>query len=115
MKKKCLNNFTGGWFLGDFEPTLLSNAAFEVSVKYYRKGDNEPSHYHKLATEWTVITAGEVEMNGLRYSPGDIIEVAPGEITQFTAITDATTTVVKVPSIKGDKYIFDQSTCDQKP
>lgn len=100
--------------MGDFEPTLLSDASFEVSVKYYHKGDSEPSHCHKVATEWTVITAGEVEMNGIRYCQGDIIEVSAGEITQFTAITDATTTVVKVPSIKGDKYIFDQSTCNQK-
>jgi len=105
MKKIHLNNYQGGWFLGDFSPTLLKTSDFEVSVKNYQAGDCESIHYHKIATEWTVITAGEVEINGIRYIKGDIIEVAPGEIIQFGAITDATTTVVKVPSVKGDKYI----------
>jgi hypothetical protein len=105
MKKTALADFTGGWFLGDFDPTLLRTTGFEVSVKYYRAGDCESAHYHKVATEWTVVTAGEVEMNGARYTQGDIIEVAPNEIAQFSAITEAATTVVKVPSVKGDKYI----------
>jgi quercetin dioxygenase-like cupin family protein len=105
MKKYTLSDLKGGWFLGDFSPTLLRTTGFEVSVKYYQAGDNETAHYHKIATEWTVITSGEVEMNGVRYRAGDIIEVAPGEIAQFSAITDAATTIVKVPSVKDDKYI----------
>jgi uncharacterized cupin superfamily protein len=105
MKKHSLSNFKGGWFLGDFVPTLLGTTDFEISVKYYHAGDNEPPHYHKIATEWTVITAGEVEINGIRYHQGDIVEIAPGEIAQFSTITEAATTVVKVPSVKGDKYI----------
>lgn len=49
--------------------------------------------------------SGEVEMNGIRYQQGEIVEIAPGEIAQFRAISDAATTVVKVPSVKGDKYL----------
>jgi len=107
MKKHAISDFKGGWFLGDFEPTLLKTTDFEISVKYYQAGDHEAAHYHKIATEWTVITSGEVEMNGVCYRAGDIIEVAPGEIAQFSAISDAATTVVKVPSAKGDKYIVE--------
>jgi uncharacterized cupin superfamily protein len=106
MKRHSLSDFKGGWFLGDFVPTLFGVKDFEISVKYYHTGDNEAAHYHKIATEWTVIIEGEVEMNGITYHRGDIVEVSPGEITHFSAITDAVTTVVKVPSVKGDKYIL---------
>jgi quercetin dioxygenase-like cupin family protein len=107
MKKHAISDFKGGWFLGDFQPTLLKTTDFEISVKYYQAGDYEAAHYHKIATEWTVITSGEVQMNGLRFRAGDIVEVPPGEIAQFSAITDAATTVVKAPSVKGDKYIVE--------
>ena len=105
MKKFSLADFQGGWFLGDFTPTLFETSEFEVAIKYYRAGDAEPSHLHKVATEWTVITSGEVEMNGIRHVQGDIIELKPGEASDFRAITDTVTTVVKIPSVKGDKYL----------
>jgi quercetin dioxygenase-like cupin family protein len=84
---------------------MQPSEAVEVAVKYYRAGDHEAAHYHKIATEWTVITAGEVEMNGQRYIAGDIIVMEPGEPTDFKAITDAATTVVKMPCVKKDKYL----------
>lgn len=59
MKKHSLADFKGGWFIGDFIPTLRGISEFEVSVKYYYAGDIEAAHYHKIATEWTVITAGK--------------------------------------------------------
>jgi len=40
---------------------------------------------------------------GRTWEAGDIIVVEPGEATSFTAITDATNVVVKVPSVVGDK------------
>jgi hypothetical protein len=43
-------------------------------------------------------------MCGRRLQHGDIIKLAPGEATDFVAITDSTTVVVKLPSVKGDKY-----------
>lgn len=47
---------------------------------------------------------GTVEMCGRRINAGEIVKLAPGEVTPFKAITDVTTVVVKLPSIKGDKY-----------
>jgi hypothetical protein len=39
-----------------------------------------------------------------RLGPGDIIKLSPGEASAFSAITDVTTVVVKLPSVTGDKY-----------
>ena len=33
MKKDNLKNFIKGWFIGDFNPTLLLTENFEVAIK----------------------------------------------------------------------------------
>lgn len=105
MKTVSLADMTKGWFIGDFSPTLHRTRDFEVAVKTYRAGDNESAHFHKVATEFTVITQGEVEMNGRRYRAGDIIVIEPGDITDFRSITDSMTTVVKIPGAPDDKFL----------
>ncbi len=95
---------TRGWFVGNFVPSALRTEAAEVAVKTYTAGDYEPWHHHKIATEVTVILAGEVEMAGKRYRAGDIVVIEPGEETDFRALTDTTNVVVKVPGAPDDKY-----------
>ncbi|AUB83880.1 hypothetical protein [Candidatus Thiodictyon syntrophicum] len=104
MKRHKLEEMTKGWFIGDFVPTLHLTRDFEVGVKYYRAGDREDAHVHRIATEYTVIVTGKVRMGQQIYQSGDIVVIAPGESTDFEAITDAATTVVKLPSLQGDKY-----------
>lgn len=104
MTKFNYEDMVKGWFVGDFEPTALRTTAVEVGVKKYQAGDREAWHYHKVATEVTLILTGEVEMNGVRHCAGDVIRLEPGEGTDFVAVTDATTVVVKMPSVIGDKY-----------
>lgn len=93
-----------GWFVGNFAPTVLSTNDVEVAVKKYKAGDYESSHYHKIATEITVITDGQVKMNGVTYSSGAIIVIEPNQATDFLALTDVITTVVKYPGANDDKY-----------
>jgi quercetin dioxygenase-like cupin family protein len=104
MKTARLEDFTGGWFVGDFEPVLHATPEVEVAVKYYRAGDHEKAHVHKVAREITVIVSGRVRMCEDEFSAGDIIVLEPGDATGFEAMTDAATAVVKLPSVKGDKY-----------
>jgi quercetin dioxygenase-like cupin family protein len=106
MKKHDLNNMIGGWFIGDFNPTLHKTKDFEVALKSYNKNDFEAEHFHKIATEYTVIIDGEVIMSGKHYKTGDIIIIKPNESTDFKALTDVKTLVVKVPSVKNDKFII---------
>ena len=40
MKKLNLQNFTKGWIVGDFEPTLFNNKDVEVSLKRYNQTKN---------------------------------------------------------------------------
>ena len=55
-----LDAMIGGWFVGDFEPSVIRTKDFEVAVKKYKAGDKEARHIHKVATELTVIISGKV-------------------------------------------------------
>ena len=104
MKYFQLNAMNKGWFVGNFSPTALSTSGVEVAVKNYLSGECESEHHHKIATELTLIISGQIQMNGIKYGPGDIVLIEPGESTDFMAITDVATVVVKVPCVLGDKY-----------
>ncbi len=99
-----LKDMTRGWFIGDFEPSAFNTDACEVGCKTYAAGEKESRHYHKLATEVTLILRGRVKMNGVEKSTGDIIVINPFEATDFEVIEDTTTVVVKVPGAAQDKY-----------
>lgn len=99
-----LEAMTGGWFVGNFEPTVIKTDAVEVGVKYYKKGTSEKRHYHKVARELTVIVSGKVEMDGKVYSKGDIVDIPAGVASDFRALEDTVTTVVKLPGALNDKY-----------
>lgn len=108
MKKFSLSEFKFGWFIGDFEPSLARSKDIEVALKYYNKGDSEPPHYHAIAVEFTAIVSGTVAFNGVKFGPGDIVMINPGEVISFHAITDSQTVVVKMPSVPADKFKVEQ-------
>ena len=105
MRTAKLTDMVRGWFVGNFSPTALATEAVEVAVKTYRAGDKEERHYHKVATEVTLILSGRVRMNGKEYAADDILVIAPMESTDFEVIEDTTTVVVKVPGASNDKYL----------
>lgn len=98
-----------GWFVGNFDPTLIRTNNVEVAVKEYKKGGYEERHYHKLSTEITVIASGRVRMNGVEYVKGDIIVIEPNQATDFEVLEDTITTVVKYPGAINDKYLGEPS------
>lgn len=104
MKTYKIDEMTKGWFVGNFEPTAIKSEAAEVAVKTYSAGDIDDAHYHKIATEVTVVLYGNVMFNDQSFSKGDVIVVEPGEVVLFRAITDAANVVVKVPGATNDKY-----------
>ena len=107
MKKYSIkNDFIKGWVLGSFEKSLVPNCPFEFAVKYYKKGDYEASHMHKIADEYTVIVKGDVEMNGAKHTEGDVIVTEKNTSTDFRVLSEeAITCVVKYPGVLDDKYV----------
>jgi len=107
MKFSKLDDMTKGWFIGNFEPSIFKTNNFEVAIKKYKKGDREEKHYHKIATEFTVIVTGRIKMNNEEYHAGDIVIMEPNEATDFECLEDETiNVVVKIPGANDDKYIL---------
>jgi quercetin dioxygenase-like cupin family protein len=107
MKSAKLDDMFRGWFVGAFTPTALHTEACEVAVKTYKQGDTESAHFHKIATETTLILSGRVRMMQKEWGPGDIIVLEPGDTTDFEALTDTVSVVVKTPGAINDKYLVD--------
>lgn len=105
MKTCSINSMKGGWFIGDFEPSILKTKDFEVACKYYKGGEKDGRHVHRVATEITLIVTGTVEMNGKTFGSGDVIMLDPGESCEFVAVSDTTLIAVKHPSVQGDKHL----------
>lgn len=104
MERFNIENMIGGWFVGDFQPSVLQSQAVEVAVKWYSQGHTEDTHIHKLADEVTVIISGSARINGEMFYPGDIVMIHRGEAASFHAIEQTSTVVVKMPSVRNDKY-----------
>lgn len=107
MRVSKLSDMKGGWFIGNFEPSLYKTNDCEVAVKTYKKGDCEEAHYHRIATEYTIVTSGKVKMFDTEFVQGDIIIVEPGDATAFEALEDTTNVVVKIPGANNDKYLVE--------
>lgn len=105
MRVHQLGDMVGGWFVGHFSPNVMQTDDFEAAVKYYKRGDREASHHHKVAEEITVVAAGSVLMFGQVFRQGAIIHLDPGDSTDFEALEDTITVVVKRPSVADDKYL----------
>lgn len=110
MKKEPLSNFTNGWFIGKFAPSIAEED-FEVGLKHYKAGETNPAHCHMQADEITLVLSGSCifyqNMKGLTIHAmkGDIIRIDKGEIVNFKALENCELIVIKTRSIIGDKYI----------
>lgn len=104
MRVEKLERMVKGWFVGNFKPSLYKTNDCEVAVKSYVKGDYEKKHFHKIATEITVVIKGRVKMFNQEFMEGDVIVVEPGEATDFEALEDCMNVVVKLPGANNDKY-----------
>lgn len=106
MEKYKLDDMTKGWFVGDFEPSVIKTKNCEVGIKFYSSGTKENAHYHSKAEELTVVVSGQVRMNDSVFEAGDIVRVFKDEVVEFEALKDTITVVYKSASVAGDKHLI---------
>lgn len=104
MRVSSVKTHTQGWFIGDFDPTLLRTDLFEVAAHNYPKGFVGTPHIHKVATEYNCIISGRLIASGIELGPGDIFIYEPNEVSLVTFLENTDLVIVKTPSIPGDKY-----------
>lgn len=104
MKLANIKDFKMGWFIGDFEPTLLKTPAFEIAHHSYKKDFAAEPHTHKVATEYNYIVSGKLTTWGQTLGPGDIFIYEPLDVTDVIFLEDTELIIIKTPSLPGDKY-----------
>lgn len=105
MKTDKLSKMVNGWFIGNFDPSIIKTDVVEVGVKTFYKGNYESSHYHKEIIEITVVINGKVKMFGQVFEKDDIIVVEPYDVTDFVALEDTVCVVAKFPGLLNNKFI----------
>jgi quercetin dioxygenase-like cupin family protein len=104
MIKRNISEFYRGWFIGNFEPSLLKTDQFEVSLLNHTRGEQWAKHYHAVATEYNVLIKGHMKINGVEMTAGDVFVLEPGEVAEPEFLEDCQLVCVKTPSLPGDKY-----------
>ncbi len=96
-------DYTRGWFIGDFDSSLMRLKDFEACYKSFSAGEKESPAVQLKATELTLVVQGEAKINGVALTEGDLCLVLPGESADFFAVTDCKVVGIKFPSITNDK------------
>jgi hypothetical protein len=106
MRVYRIENFTGGWFVGDFTPTAYSTTACEVCHKVHLKDETWPAHVHRTQVEINCVIRGHLTVNDHQFGPGDIFIIDPGEPATATFPEDTELIIVKIPSMR-DKHLLE--------
>lgn len=106
MKTAHIDDFKRGWFIGNFEPSLLKGN-FEVGLHRNKKGDIQSSHFHKKSTEYNLVISGEIKINDVVYKKGDIFIIEPYTVANdIECLTDNEILIVRDISDPEDKYTY---------
>lgn len=101
-----ISKFKGGWYIGNFTPSLYINKNFEVCLKTHHKKEKIAVHYHKRATEINLVIKGRMFVNQKLLKKGDIFILKKKEIVHAKCIsTTAQIIVIKFPSNSRDKFL----------
>ena len=109
MKKYNLSEFWRGWFIGNFEPSILKTDQFEVGVLTHTKGEVWPKHDHALHTEYNLLLKGKMSICGETINEGEFFIISPNEVADPVFLEDCTVLCIKTPSVPGDKYEVDSN------
>lgn len=105
MKITKIEDYKGGWFVGNFEPNCYKTEGFEVGYKIHKKGEHWDAHYHEKITEINFLISGKMVIQNQELNSGDIFVIHPKEIADPVFLEDCYLCVIKTPSIVGDKIL----------
>ncbi len=101
-----IEEMTGGWYAGDFDPVAYRTKDFEICYKKHAKGEEWPKHFHKEADEINYLRSGRMIIQGKELVSGDIFILRKNEVADPVFLEDCEVFIVKTPSIPGDKFIL---------
>jgi hypothetical protein len=105
MKIEHIDNFTNGWLIGNFEPTLLKTENFELGIHKYKANVKSVPHFHKLSTEYNYIVSGKLIANNITLESGNVFIINPNEIAEVEFLEDTVLVIARNHSNPSDKYL----------
>jgi hypothetical protein len=102
-----LENFVNGWFIGNFEPSLLKDSGVEIAVMNTKKGVGSLNfHYHEHCIEINVLIKGKMKCNNKLIEENDIFVFNPNVPSVYEYLEDCTFVVYKNKPSNFDKVIM---------
>lgn len=100
-----LNDFIGGWLVGNFEPSLFKRDDIEVGLKQLKRGFVDEAHFHKKSSEFNVLISGRLKLEtGEEIEAGNFFIYKPNEVARCEALSDCMILVIRDGSDPNDKY-----------
>ena len=104
---KNLDDCVRGWFIGDFEESILRTTDFEVAYMKWEKGSFPDMHFQREATEYNLLVRGSARVNGKIYKAGDFFNFEPYVVCVGEWLEDSECVVIKTPSVPNDKQVVE--------
>jgi len=104
-----LDQCVRGWFIGNFDKSILRTDQFEVAYMKWEPGPFPDLHYQKESTEYNLLVRGKCRFNGRVYGPGDFFVIPPYVVNEGEFLTKSEVVVIKTPSIPDDKVVVCKS------
>ena len=98
-----VDSFVRGWFIGDFEPSILRTKTWEMALLKHSKNEKWDFHYHAQADEVNVLLSGRMMLNGHEIRSRNMFTIPKKQIACPLFLEDCMILCIKTPSVIGDK------------
>jgi dTDP-glucose pyrophosphorylase len=99
-----LKSFVRGWFIGDFEPSIAKEYAYEVGLNTYKKDELGDFHYHKESHEINILVSGHMRVNNMMIQSMQKYSIPKNQIACTIFLEDCSILCIKIPHVKNDKF-----------
>ena len=100
------HQYTRGWLIGDFIPSIEINKEAEIAYLQHEKLSKWDYHYHKESIEINILVKGSEEINGIIYRENDLFIIDKNIIACPIFSDNCDIICIKIPSVPKDKYII---------
>ena len=101
-----ISQYTRGWLIGDFIPSIEINKEAEIAYLQHEKLSKWDYHYHKESIEINILVKGSEEINGIIYRENDLFIIDKNIIACPIFSDNCDIICIKIPSVPKDKYII---------
>jgi dTDP-glucose pyrophosphorylase len=106
IEKKIWNihDFTRGWFIGDFLPSIIKTKNYEIALLTHLKDEQWDYHYHEKSDEINFLINGKMRINDRIITERQVFYIPKKQIACPQFLENCKILCIKFPSVIGDKY-----------